>query len=104
MSSDGLKIGPVLLLMETDKSVVVAKVIDPNVLFGLVTATSDAFVLNKDVIVAYHYIRAKTCCQSSANVRSAPSAVTTHVYANPAAAHSAPSARATIVLPKRTFH
>jgi hypothetical protein len=80
MSSDGLKIGPVLLLMETDKTVVVASVTDPTVLFGLLPATSDAFVLSKDVIVAYRYIshRAQTRGKSSAG-RDSPSARATPV-------------------------
>jgi hypothetical protein len=71
MSNDGLTIGPVLLLMETEKTVVVASVIGPGALFGLIAATSDAFVLNKDVIVAYRYIRphSPTSCYAGSTVK-----------------------------------
>jgi hypothetical protein len=96
MSSDGLTIGPVLLLMEMDKTVVVKSVANP---------TSDAFALNKDVIVAYRYISrgAQTPHKSSAGL-SAPGAAPTSVYRSPTVGHGAPNALATPVRPQRTLH
>jgi hypothetical protein len=75
VSSDGLTIGPALLLMETDKTVVITNVTNP---------TSDAFALNKDMVIAYRYISHGTHPTPKSNTGPhAPGAVPNSVYASP---------------------